>query len=286
MLRGMRNLILVSSMMPTRFAGLPKSKPQISKAWRKPALCLALLKGRYLMRYSILIAVLLVIVMPAWAADEACVICSVEQSRYHLESCELSTEWEGKTYHFCEVACLQKFNDNPREWAAKFGALNKELKTAETLPSFRFPLEPVGSLSSEDLAGKVLLLNLWATWCGPCMEEMPDLVRLQDEYGDKGVAVIGLSFDKTKDAHRKGVQDLRLNFPSIFADQKAVQDFLNELGPVSAIPVTFVVDGQGKIVQRLEGKNDFAKFVEVVEPLLPEPEGSGEEANRGSVAPS
>lgn len=237
------------------------------------------------MRFKILFLAFLATLLPAWAADEACVVCSAEQARYHLESCPLSTVFEGKTYHFCEQACQDKFQDDPQEWASRFAALDKAVKTAETLPAFRFPLEPVGSLSSQDLAGKVVVLNLWATWCGPCTEEMPDLVRLQQDYGDKSLAVIALSFDKTKEAHRQGVQDLGLNFPSIYADQKAVQDFLSELGSVSAIPVTFVVDTQGKIVHRLEGKNDFAKFLEVVEPLLPEPEGK-EEARRGSVAPS
>lgn len=238
------------------------------------------------MRFKILFLAFLAMLTPAWAGDEACVVCSAEQARYHLESCELSTSFEGHTYHFCEQACLDKFNENPQKWSARFAALERVQKTPESLPTFRFPLEPIGSLTSQDLAGKVVLLNLWATWCVPCAEEMPDLVRLQDEYGDKGLAVIALSFDKTREAHRKGVQDLKLNFPSIYADQKAVSDFLTELGQVSVIPVTFVVDSHGKIVRRLEGKTDFATFVESIEPLLPGPKGGKPEASHGSVAPS
>lgn len=238
------------------------------------------------LRLKILFLAFLVTLTPAWAGDEACAVCSAEQARYHLESCQLSTNYEGQTYHFCEQACLDRFSENPQEWSSRFGSLDKVQKTAESLPAFRFPLEPIGSLSSEDLAGKVVVLNLWATWCGPCTEEMPDLVRLQEEFGDKGLVVLALSFDKTREAHHKGVQDLKLNFASIYADQKAVQDFLQELGQVSAIPVTFVVDTRGKIVQRLEGKNDYAKFVESIEPLLSMPEGGKQEASRGSMAPS
>jgi thiol-disulfide isomerase/thioredoxin len=237
-------------------------------------------------RFKFFFMAFLLLLTPAWAGDEACVVCSAQQARFHLESCSFSTDWQGKTYHFCEQGCLDTFNQNPKEWVAKFDALEQQARTATSLPAFRFPLEPVGSLSSEDLVGKIVVINLWATWCGPCTEEMPDLVRLQEEYGDKGVAVIAISFDKTKEAHRQGVKDLNLNFPSIYGDQKAVQDFLNALGQVSAIPVTFIVDSQGKIVERLEGKNDFAKFVQTIEPLLPEPQGSTEEANYNSVAPS
>jgi peroxiredoxin/YHS domain-containing protein len=238
------------------------------------------------LRFKTLLIALLATLMPAWASDEACVVCSVEQDRYHLESCQFSTDWEGQTYHFCEQACLEKFEQNPQQWAAKFGSLSRTTRTAQTLPEFRFPLEPLGSLSSEDLAGKVVLLNLWATWCGPCTEEMPDLVRLQEQYGDKGLAVIALSFDKTREAHRQGISDLKLNFPSIYADQKAVADFLAQLGSVSAIPVTFVVDGNGKIVHRLEGKTSFDQFVEAITPLLPKPEQPEQSNRRGSVAPS
>jgi peroxiredoxin/YHS domain-containing protein len=221
------------------------------------------------MRYPLLTLLFLLLTFtPALAGDEACAVCSVEQQRYHLESCKLSTSFEGKDYHFCQRACLQKFQQNPSQWAAKFGALDTEVKTSAMLPAFRFPLEPLGSLSSQDLQGKVLVLNLWATWCGPCKEEMPDLVRLQDQYRDRGVTVVALSFDRTKEAHRKGVAELGLNFPSIYADQPAVQEFLDKLGQVSAIPVTFIVDTEGRIVKRIEGKTELSKLVEEIEPLL------------------
>lgn len=228
----------------------------------------------------------LFLLLPAWAADEACVVCSAEQARYHLESCSFSTEHQGKTYHFCEKACLEKFQSEPDSWVARFQALEPAKPTATTLPAFEFPLKPAGTLSSQDVAGKVLLLNLWATWCGPCQEEMPDLVRLQEELGDQGLIVLAISFDKTEQAHRQGIKDLELNFPSIFAQDEAVKKFLAELGPVSAIPVTFIVDKEGRILERIEGKGDYERFRKAIEPLLPKAQQTPEQSFHGSVAPS
>ncbi len=210
----------------------------------------------------------------------------MEQSRYHLEDCQHVTEWNGESFYFCQEACKERFDSEPEVWSKKFAVLDKVAATPTLLPAFKFPLEPLGSLSSEDLAGKVLVLNLWATWCGPCSEEMPDLVKLQEEYGDKGLAVVALSFDKTKEAHSKGVKALGLNFPSIFADQEAVAEFLAKLGPVSAIPITFIVNTEGRIVERIDGKGTFDQFVKSVEPLLPQAESPKKSSRRGSVVPS
>lgn len=238
------------------------------------------------MRTLKLCLALLMLSQIAFAADQACVVCSVEQARYHLEDCEHKSEWNGESFYFCQQACKDRFDAEPEAWSKKFAALDKGPQAPTQLPAFKFPLEPLGSLSSEDLAGKVLVLNLWATWCGPCSEEMPDLVKLQEEYGDKGLVVLALSFDKTKAAHSKGVKALGLNFPSIYADQEAVAEFLAKLGPVSAIPITFIVDTQGRIVERIDGKSTYDRFVKTVEPLLPQTEAPKQTSRRGSVAPS
>jgi len=130
-----------------------------------------------------------------------------------------------------------------------------------------------------------VLVDFWATWCGPCVAELPELVKLQDEYRDRGVVVLGISFDNTAQEHREGVRKLGLNYPSVFGETPEVKAFLEKLGPVEAIPVTLVVGPDGTIVKRLEGKTSYEQFVEAVEPVLPEREAR-EESSGGSVAPS
>ena len=216
-----------------------------------------------------------------------CVICSVEQATIHNERCPLSTTWKDTEYYFCEENCKSRFLKAPDKWSQEFALLDKQVvRTPDVLPKFKFPLEPIGSISSDDISGKVVLLNLWANWCQPCLKEMPDLVKLQNEFKDDGLVVMALSFDKTRKVHRDGVEKLDLNFISIFADQTSVQSFLKELGPVKSIPVTFVVDSDGKIVKRLDGAADLVRFRELVRPLLRPPSEVSKGQKTGAFVPS
>lgn len=242
-------------------------------------------------RHLILISVIwLCFVGPAFANEEACVICSVEQSQIHTEDCSFSSDWNNQTYFFCREDCQKRFLTAPQEWASKFAALDDSgksgLSEGESLPKFRFPIDPIGSVSSSDVEGRVLLLNLWANWCAPCLKEMPDLVGLQKEIGNEELVVIALSFDKSRQEHRDGVEKLDLNFPSIYANQPEVQTFLKKLGPIKSIPVTFIVDKEGRLVKRINGAADLEKFRELVKPLLESKQQSAEPERLGAVVPS
>ena len=96
--------------------------------------------------------------------------------------------------------------------------------------------------------GKVVLLNFWATWCGPCRAEIPDLITLQNKYRDQ-LVIIGLSVDEGKTANadvKKFVTDHQMNYAVAIVDEKIEKLF----GGVSSIPSTFVLNTEGKMVQR------------------------------------
>jgi peroxiredoxin/YHS domain-containing protein len=234
----------------------------------------------------------LLLALPALADLQPCLVCSTEQGRIHKEECPFSETVDGNQYYFCQSNCRETFNKDPESWVAKFLAVQESqagkarISVGDSLPRFRLPLEPIGAISTEDLVGKVVLINGWASWCAPCMEEMPDLVKLQEEFKDKGLVVVGLSFDKTKNKHRETVEKLELNFPSIYTDQPEVQEFLESLGGFEAIPFTLVVDQDGKLVKRFNQAATYEEFKEIVEPLLKNEDEEPEEANRGSVVPS
>ena len=98
-------------------------------------------------------------------------------------------------------------------------------------------------------AGKVLLVNFWATWCGPCREEIPSLVALQQHYGQQ-LVILGLSIDTRPAAEVKAFADqYHINYPVAVVGDDVVQAF----GGVSAVPSTFVVSPAGKMVQRHVG---------------------------------
>ena len=102
------------------------------------------------------------------------------------------------------------------------------------------------TLDSSTWAGKVVLVNFWATWCGPCREEIPVLIALQDHYKDQ-LLVVGLSVDERPPAEvLKFVQDHKINYPVAIADAALQQAF----GRISAVPATYVINKTGGMVQR------------------------------------
>lgn len=107
-----------------------------------------------------------------------------------------------------------------------------------------------GRVDSKDFAGKVLLVNFWATWCPPCRKEIPSLMRIQDKYKDQGFSVIGISMDEGgRRAVSKFVSKLAVNYPVFIGDAKISRGF----GGVMGIPVSFLVDREGNLVKRLDG---------------------------------
>ena len=94
-----------------------------------------------------------------------------------------------------------------------------------------------------DYKGKVLLLNFWATWCGPCRTEIPELVTLVDEHKAKGFEVVGVSIDDSPEQLRAFAQEMKMNYPSLLM----LDDLDTAFGPMWALPTTFLIDRNGSI---------------------------------------
>ncbi len=104
-----------------------------------------------------------------------------------------------------------------------------------------------------DYRGKVVVLNFWATWCGPCNAEMPALVELEKTYGARGVVFIGASLDdaKTKPQIPAFVSKYQVTFPIWVG---ATGDDLDKLAMGPAVPATAFLDPEGRIVSRIQGQ--------------------------------
>ena len=108
------------------------------------------------------------------------------------------------------------------------------------------------ALDLDAFRNKIVLLNFWATWCGPCREEIPALAALQQHYRDQ-LVIIGLSIDeRAPEEVRDFARTLGVNYPVVMADDALQQAF----GGISSVPSTFVVNRQGRIVQRHLGMLD------------------------------
>jgi thiol-disulfide isomerase/thioredoxin len=121
------------------------------------------------------------------------------------------------------------------------------------------------TVSSDDFKGKVVILDFWATWCPPCRAEIPGLIDLQKAYGKQGLMVVGVSVDQGgADVIKPFLEKFGMNYPVLVADDKVQQTF----GGFDAIPVTLVIDRQGRIVKRHLGLTEKDEFEAEIKPLL------------------
>ncbi len=151
---------------------------------------------------------------------------------------------------------------------------------AEDTPAPPFVIETLdgGRLASDDLRGRVLVVNFWATWCGPCRLEMPGFERVHRDRSDDGVFILGLSTDVTgRDGVRAFVRERGVTYPIAMATPQLRAAF----GGFRGIPTTILIDRQGVIRHRITGfmvepvlRAAIARLLGPEDPLQPET-GSG-----------
>src|SRR5499427_10562715 len=126
------------------------------------------------------------------------------------------------------------------------------VKNPDAAPGFRLNDLDGKPVSLADAKGKVVLLNFWATWCGPCRAEIPDLVDLQKRYGDN-LSIIALATEEDDaDEVRRFVRHSGINYRVAMASDDVVRAY----GGVAALPTSFIIDRQGRVVQKHVGLND------------------------------
>ena len=100
-------------------------------------------------------------------------------------------------------------------------------------------------------SGKLTMVNFWATWCGPCRMEFPDLIKLQEKYGERGFTVVGIVQEGPEaEAEAKQVaEDSKLNYPNLMITPEIAAGY----SQVNSLPTSFLIDGNGKVVFQYVG---------------------------------
>ena len=120
-------------------------------------------------------------------------------------------------------------------------------------------------MRSEELAGKVVVLDFWATWCPPCRDEIPGYVEMQRELESQGVVIVGVSLDKGgPSVVEKFGRDYKINYPLVMGDNEVVGAF----GGITAIPTTFLIDRNGQVRHRKVGSMERSDYEPLVKSLL------------------
>ena len=136
----------------------------------------------------------------------------------------------------------------------------------DTAPEFSVTAEGGRTVSLPNFGGKVLILNFWATWCPPCVEETPSLSEFARQFSNKGVVVLGVSVDKDEKAYRAFLQQYRPQFLT----WRDAQTKLNADYGTFKYPETYIINASGKVVQKIIGPANWSdeKMISYVNSLL------------------
>lgn len=114
--------------------------------------------------------------------------------------------------------------------------------------------------------GKVLLIDFWATWCGPCKIEIPGFIDLQKRYASEGLQVVGVSVDDKPEELTPYIADMKMNYPVLVG--LGHDDLQNAFGPLVGIPTTFLIARDGRICATHAGFADKSEFEREIRALL------------------
>lgn len=143
-------------------------------------------------------------------------------------------------------------------------AAQPALKAGSAAPAFSLQDLSGRPLSLAAYRGKVVLIDFWATWCVPCREEIPHFVAMQKKYGDRGLAVIGISMDDGPAPVVRFSRELQINYPVAMGDATLAERY----GGILGLPVAFLIDRGGRIRWRHDGQTDAAVFEKEIVELL------------------
>ena len=131
-------------------------------------------------------------------------------------------------------------------------------------PEFKLTSLSGQTVNLRDLRGKVVILDFWATWCGPCRLEIPEFEDLQRKYGSQGLQVVGVSMDDSSAPVRQFYQQFKMNYPVVMGTDKVGELY----GGIYALPTSFVIGRDGRIYAKHVGAMSEGVFLREVRQLL------------------
>lgn len=144
------------------------------------------------------------------------------------------------------------------------------IEDREAAPPDRRPLlKGDGELGLGDLRGAPVVMNFWASWCGPCRKEQPDLNRVHADYAPRGVQFLGVDIQDSRANALAHVREFDIPYDSLFDPSSSYAAQFGGIGP-RAIPTTLIIDSHGRVAVRLFGITSYSELALALERLLTE----------------
>jgi len=151
-------------------------------------------------------------------------------------------------------------------WPAFRNVTGPSVSVGDEAPDFSLMSEGGRPIQLKDLRGKFVILNFWATWCGPCVEELPSLNRFAQRFAQQDVVVLGVSVDDNAAAYEKFLQAAGVRFTTVRDPERKTP----RLYGTFKYPESYFIDRKGKVVQKIIGPADWSnpELVSLMEQLL------------------
>lgn len=138
-------------------------------------------------------------------------------------------------------------------WTVRHSFEHRIIKKGDTAPSFTITTDSGKRITHRDFGGKLLVLNFWATWCPPCVAEMPSLHQFSQQMANSGVVVLGVSIDKNEQTYKRFVQQAGPAFETARDPEASIA---TDYGTFMW-PETYIINPDGKVVEKYIGERDW-----------------------------
>lgn len=129
------------------------------------------------------------------------------------------------------------------------------VQAGDTAPGFELEDDQGVGFSLDDYRGKLVLLNFWATWCAPCVQEIPSLNQTYEQFKSDGFVVLAVSIDEDKDQYRDFLANAGVTFPTARDPERDVSARYGS----SKYPESYLIDGEGKVLRKYVGAEDWSR---------------------------